>query len=693
VGAPSWLERWDEIVATGESAAIEEAWLARLEAGAGDGVEMAEALRRLRSAGKKTLAGTLLELAAEGARESGAWGAARLFLIESLRLGVGSAEGAKAALEECVRRLWAGRPSLERLLAHFSLKTGRKPAETLAALESWLAFDLGGVFSMQGRGPGRVVEVNPQLGVLRLDFVREKKVPVPIDAAAKYLTPLPEGHFLRRRLEDEAALRREVEDDPAAALQAILESFGSALTVTEIKAALEGLVAEAQWTSWWNRARKHPGVLASGSGARVRYRLASEGGAVEELRREFAGADLAGRVELARRHGGRSRELAATMAAELVAAVQGEAEAGLAWDALQLAARLGAEPAAVEAIEDELIARAGPVALLESLGDVTQREQVLALVRRDLPDRLVATAAAWLARETHPRVLGALAADLLAAGERAALQGFLDQVFLHPQKWPAAFVWACEETDERLAPVLDERRGGALLVRLVELAERSELAPLRARMKSVLSAAGLAGRIIQERLSVEQARRLLQILERPGEMGEERAWLRRALPARFPELHEPRKDESVPALRATVLRLQGELKELLERKIPETLKAIQHARAEGDLSENFEYHAQRAKQELLSARASQIQADLARVKLIDPARIDTARVRVGARVGLEADGERRELTVLGPYEADPDAGIVSHASEAGQALLEKAVGDRVTLAGATYTIVAIQPVT
>jgi len=61
-----------------------------------------------------------------------------------------------------------------------------------------------------------------------------------------------------------------------------------------------------------------------------------------------------------------------------------------------------------------------------------------------------------------------------------------------------------------------------------------------------------------------------------------------------------------------VLRVQAELKDLLERQIPETVKAIQVARAEGDLSENFEYHAQRAKQELLSARASQLQADLAR---------------------------------------------------------------------------------
>ena len=689
MGASGWLETWDAVVATADSAAIEEAWLARLDAGAGDGAELSEALRRLRGAGKKTLAASLLELAADEARRAAAWTVRKVLLLEMLRLGVGSAEEGKAGLEECVRHLWAGRPSLDKVLAHYALKTARKPAETLATVEAWLEFDLGGVFAMAGRGAGRVVEANWQLGVLRLDFAREKKVPVPVDAASRHLQPLPPGHFLRRRLEEEAALRAEVAAEPAAALQAILESFGTAMTVTELKAALAGLVTDEQWTSWWNRARKHPGVLAVGSGTRVQYRLARPEGAAAEVRAQFEGAALPERLELARRHGSRDRELAAFMATELLAAAGAATDPEQAWEALQVAGRLGSDAAAIEAVEDAVIERFGPATLLAGLTDVAQRELVLDLVQRDLPERYTETAAAWLEHETHPRVLCRLAADLLAAGELGRVQAFLDQVFLHPQRWAAAFVWTIEEEDPRVAPVLDERRGGALLVRLVELAERRELGPFRARLKAVLSARGLAGRLVLERLSAEQGRRLLQIVERPGELGEERAWLKRAVAGRFPELREERKDDSVPALQATVLRLQVELRELLERRIPETLKAIQLARAEGDLSENFEYHAQRAKQELLSARASQIQADLARVKLIDPARIDPSRVRLGTRVTLDGGTGRRELTVLGPYEADAGAGIVSHASEAGQALLERAVGDRVTLAGESYTVTAI----
>ena len=690
----SWLAGWDAVVAGGDAAKIEEFWLARLEQGVGDGEAFAEALRRLRSAGKKTLASTLLEVAEEQAHGEGAWQARTRFLSELLRLGIGDGEKRRAALEECVRHVWAGRPSLEKLLKHFPLRGAKKPLEKLESLEAWLEHDVGGVFAMAGRGPGRVVEANPQLGMLRLDFEKERRVPVPMDAARKFLTPLPPGHFLRRRLEERDALAAEVTVDPQGALEAIVESVGTAVAVPDIKAALAGLLPEEAWTSWWNKAKKNPRLVACGSGTRVQYRLAGGGGAEEEIRAEFARAALPQKVELARRHAARSRELGAEMGAELLAAAQGEGvDAGLAWEALGLAARTGADPVQVRAAREALIGRAGPVALVEGVGDAAQREAVLEFARELSPERWVQLFASWMERETNARLLARLAMALVEAGEGARVQAFLEEVFVQPTRYPPAFVWACEEGDEVLSKLLEERRTGALLVRLVELAERREFGPLRARLKAVISAGGLAGRIIQERLTAEQGRRLLQILERQGEMADERNWLRRAVTARFPELRPGAVVDVVPALAGTVHRLQSELRDLLEKQIPEMLKAIREARAHGDLSENFEYHAARARQEYLSARASELQGDLSRVRIIDPAKVDVSRVRVGTRVWLEPQrgGDRRTVTILGPYEAAPEKGIVSNGSEAAQALLERGPGEAVRFDGAGWTIASIEP--
>lgn len=689
-----WLDEWDEVVAGGTAATIEEAWLARLEGGVADPDPLIEALRRLRSAGKKTLAATLLELAADQALAEGSWRARKRFLAELLRLGIGDAAALRASLEKAVRETWAGRPSLEALMRHFRLHESKKPVETLEQLEAWLAHDIGDVFLMAGRGPGRVVEASPQLGVLRLDFEKERRVPVPIDAAAKYLSPLPPGHFLRRRLEEPETLRAEVAADPPGALEALLESYGRPLSAGEIRGALENLIAPDQWSAWWNRAKKSPRVLAEGSGTKVEYRLAAAGGAEDEIRTSFAAATLSQKTDLARRHGGRDRDLTAEMAAALLAGAgrSGEA-AGTAWEAVTVAARLGAPTEAVAAARKGLLQRHGARALLDEIADPFQREEVMALARECVAD-WPALFATQLELETNARLLTRIASELWEKGEGARVEAFLDEVFLHPQRHPAALVWACEPSDNpALDAVLDQRRTGALLVRLADLAERKEFVPYRPRLKGLLSAGGMAGIVIQSRLTIEQARRLLQVLERPGEMGEERRWLARAVAARFPELRKAKGEDALPALAATVARLQDELRTLREKAIPETLRAIQVAREHGDLSENFEYHAARARQEYLSARAAELQGDLARVQVIDPAAVDTSEVRVGTAVLLAgvADGAPRSVTILGPYEANPEAGILSHGSEAAQQLLGRKAGDEVVFDGAPWRIVEIGP--
>ncbi len=536
--------------------------MARLEGGVGDGSAFVDALKRMRSAGKKTLAATLLELAADQALADGAWEARKRFLVELIRLGLGDGEKWRAGLVDCLRHLWAGRPSLEKLLKHFALPAARKPLETLETIETWLAHDVGGVFAMAGRGPGRVVEANPQLGLLRLDFEKEKRVPMPIDAARKYLTPLPAGHVLRRRLEEPAALAAEAAGDPQGTLAAVLESYAAPMAVPEIKAALAGIVAEEQWTSWWNRAKKNARVLASGSGTRVQYRLASAAGPEEEIRAEFAAAALPQQLDLVRRHGGRSRELAAFFGAALLeqATAAGTAPAQ-AWEALMLAARNGAPADAVESARAAVLARVGPLALLGELGDAQQRESVLDFVRAHDPAGWAGVHESWLDHEPSAKLLSTIATVLLGAGESARVQGFLDRALLQPARHPSALVWLCEEDGEALRPLLEERRGGALLVRLVELAERRTFSPYRARLKEVLSAGGLAGRIVAERLTVDQARRVVQILEHPGELADERNWLRRAATARFPELRQVPEPDVVPALPGTVTRLQAELQE------------------------------------------------------------------------------------------------------------------------------------
>lgn len=686
----SWLSEFEALIAEGKGQSIEEFWLSKLEAGVDDPDPFLAANLALRRAGKKKDALLLLELAWEQAREQKAWRAVRAFAEECLRLGVGDAGKLRADLEESIRQLWAGRPSLESLLRYFDLRRHKNPVDACEELETWLRHDVGEVFAMAGRGPGRVVEANPKVGVLRLDFEKEKKVPVPIGAASRYLTPLPPGHFLRRRLEEPEALRQELLSHPQAALVGLLRCFPQPLSVSEIRDAIGPLLADGEWASWWNKAKQAKEVLAEGKGASTRYRAVSEGRADEELARRFAQAPLAEKVDLARRAKRgtpQAEEMARLLLTEVAHAAPAEAFA-----AITAARRLGAAEEELQRAWEALRLRVDVLELLTVLADATDRESVLSdLVAEGAWETLLS----WLERETNPRLLRFMAEKLFEAGQEAALQKFFAQVFLHPARFAAAWVWALELEDGPVAALVAGKKSAAALLRLVDAGERKEFSPYRARIRALISPTTWVGRVLREELTEELARRLYHILQSPGVLREERAWLKRVLLARFPSLAgQPAASETVPALAKTVAWLQEQLANLLYREIPATLKAIQTAREEGDLRENFEYHAQRERQEQLSSRAAKIQADLAKVQIINPAQIDASQVRVGCQVDLEAEGgsKRRRVVILGPYEANPEAGIYSHASEVGQSLLGKKQGEHVQLDGETYRIVGIAPV-
>src|SRR5687767_5151530 len=114
---------------------------------------------------------------------------------------------------------------------------------------------------MEGKGAGRVVEVNLGLESFKVAFERQPPLTVGFKAASKLLQPLPAGHVLRRKLEEPAALAAL---PPAELLRATLESFERPLTAGEIRDALAGVVPETQWTSWWGAARKHRQVVPAG---------------------------------------------------------------------------------------------------------------------------------------------------------------------------------------------------------------------------------------------------------------------------------------------------------------------------------------------------------------------------------------------------------------------------------------------
>lgn len=128
-------------------------------------------------------------------------------------------------------------------------------------------------------------------------------------------------------------------------------------------------------------------------------------------------------------------------------------------------------------------------------------------------------------------------------------------------------------------------------------------------------------------------------------------------------------------------RLEEELTELRSVKRPEVTEAIKRARAYGDLSENFEYHAAKQSQAILNGRIAELEAVLERARVVEDESAGGETVVLGSIVmvrDLETEDEW-EYTIVDASSADPLNDRISYSSPVGQALIRKKLGDVVEI--------------
>jgi transcription elongation factor GreA len=122
-------------------------------------------------------------------------------------------------------------------------------------------------------------------------------------------------------------------------------------------------------------------------------------------------------------------------------------------------------------------------------------------------------------------------------------------------------------------------------------------------------------------------------------------------------------------------KLKAELAELTGPRRVELAARLRSAIQMGDLSENADYHKAKEDQAFLEGRIQEIQAILHNSVIIEE-RADKGAVAIGSHVTIqEQDGPPETYHLVGPTEADPRSGKISHESPIGRALMDKKVGD------------------
>ena len=123
-------------------------------------------------------------------------------------------------------------------------------------------------------------------------------------------------------------------------------------------------------------------------------------------------------------------------------------------------------------------------------------------------------------------------------------------------------------------------------------------------------------------------------------------------------------------------KLKDELHELKTVKIPENIKLIKYAAAEGDLKENAGYHDARERKVWLLRRMEELENAINDGVILE--KKDSGNVEINCTVEIEMDGDKQTYEMVAPGSADILKNKMSYQSPLGQLLMGKKKGEEFT---------------
>ena len=136
-------------------------------------------------------------------------------------------------------------------------------------------------------------------------------------------------------------------------------------------------------------------------------------------------------------------------------------------------------------------------------------------------------------------------------------------------------------------------------------------------------------------------------------------------------------NDSLPMTREAYKRLMDEIERLEKEELPPILERIANARAEGDLSENAEYHGARENQGLLMAKINELKGRAARAEIIDASMVNRNEIHFGAKIVVKRlrDNKTINYQLVGAGDDDFPNGKIPCSCPLGKGFMGKKLGE------------------
>lgn len=690
-------ERWED---------YEEQWLDALESDKVPFTEFLRAAERALEQGQGARAGSVLALLAVQAETMPAGKKQQFY--ETLVSCLPKNQEYRDALLKLYEKQYGDVPGYETYVKTADLRRTANPAEAIQHFANMIHYLPGSyVFHRSGWGVGEIKDVSNLENAAVIDFEGKPGHRVQIDAIAEICDRLPPNDFRVLAWQRPDELKALAESDPGEVVKAVLRTSNRPLALSRIREALIGkAVASGSWSKWWTRARnalkKDSEVAVTAKKSPEYFLLEGPEGIAASLERRLHSRSLKETLRILR---------------ETIADVETEEELAAVkpfFERLKKTFRMtdGPPELLLEAIlfmRHQKIDTSDLLTAHDILGRSDHPGDVLNLLPRQEDQREVIDLLrtqdedGW--EEFHTDLL--LRADdgprrylielMKEDGRDAEIDELAKEIGHFPRKAPLFFLWIVRRVgrgDTSAIPSLASAKPIDLYLKAVSLLNdftvrqaHDNSAELNLYVKRYRQ--HLGGRPFKLLISVVQSADLSAVRSiyhhieaAPGFSGSTRQGLLAAVLREQPDVLASTgdtrtttfiDDSVIYSTDAGIAKRRAELAQIRNEKLPAIFKLIGEAAEFGDLSENAEFTSAIEERENLNRRAMEIQADLDRVRRIEPSEASTDRVSLGSRVKLLdlVTREEYEYSLLGPWDGGPEDGVISYLSPIGRAMLDR----------------------
>ncbi len=633
---------------------------------------------------------------------------------------------ARKELVECYRIKYAEHSQLEEYIKISNLSQNwRNIHEALSDFEKHISFDRGNFVFHRSWGVGRISAVKGD--EIKIDFVKQRGHVMSLKMAVNALQSLGKEHiWVYKALNSKDKLHKMVKDNPEETLKIIIKSFDNACDLKRIKAELvPSILTPGEWTSWSTKARNilktNPIFGVSPENIDIFIVKDRPVSLAEKAYNEFKAAkNFFSRINSLRTlvemdESALESELFLEMFNYFTLRIKSYSIA----DEEVVASYLFVKDFVTKYKHLEEGISFNFPELFEKIVDITQvykelkdnilKQLFLSNIKMFIPE--------WpsVFIKLFPIALDeSIITNLEHEGFDDNIVEFVTTVYENYREYKEAVVWFFknkEPNDWLDRANINYEKQLLTMTHTLQVAYReienhqntTENRKFVRQIENALFKDGIVDAYI-ETATEDSITRIYTLIDDVKDLDAAiKMKIRNSILKRFPKFKFYGTEEKISATRGLIvtqsklIEKEKYLQHLIDVEVPENTNDISIALAQGDLRENAEYKAAKEKQDMLNLTIARLKDELERAQVFDPSTVITTRVSYGTEVKLTNLGSKEEetYTILGPWESDPENGVISYLSPFGSSLFGLKKKEKLTFKigdiEQNYQVISIAP--